>query len=302
MFLPLPMLKRATLLNNPDPFALARISFNSLDEYNAYWSRYPDFLREAWLSHEALGDRSAHFEQRGWCDLCTRACTFSSTPAPRHDNARFSFGVNWWQNYLCDCGLNTLERSVLRVLCDEAQGNKNIYHVGYHSKYRKRLSERFENVLATQYEEGRRPGEVDQQGVQYEDLTQLSFDSEQFDFTICMEVLEHIPYYDKAMKEMHRTLKAGGRAVLSFPWLGGKNYEHLVRAELLPDGQIRHLLLPEYHGDPAKKEGILSFRAFGWKILDELRQVGFTSAKAEYIFGAFHGYMQLINPIIVVTK
>ena len=289
-------------LNNPDPFALARLSFSSLDEYNAYWARYPDFLREAWLSHESLGDREARFEQRGWCDLCAKACGFSATPEPRHDNPRFSFGVNWWQNYLCDCSLNTLERSVLRVLCDDDKGDQVIYHVGYHSKFRKRLSERFENVVATQYEDGRRPGEVDESGVQYEDLTQLSFGSDQFDFTICMEVLEHIPFYDKALREMHRTLKSGGRAVLSFPWLGGKSYEHLVRAELLPDGQIRHLLPPEYHGDPAKKEGILSFRAFGWKILDELRQVGFSSAEAVYIFGPFHGYMQLINPVIVATK
>jgi SAM-dependent methyltransferase len=289
-------------VKNPDPFALVRLSFNSLDEYSDYWSRYPDFLREAWLSHESIGNRSERFENRGWCDLCLKACSFSATPDKQKDGAQFPFRINWWQGFNCDCKLNTLERSVLRVLKDEAKESSKLYHVGFHSRFRKQLSERFEFVSATQYEEGRSSGHVDENGIRYEDLTQLSFDSDQFDFIICMEVLEHIPFYEAAMREMRRTLRPGGRAVLSFPWLGGKNYAHLVRAELLPNGEIRHLLPPEYHGDPASEGGILSFRAFGWRILDELRQAGFTSAKAEYIFGPFHGYMQLINPIIVATK
>ncbi len=86
---------------------------------------------------------------------------------------------------------------------------------------------------------------------------------------------------------------------MTFPWLGGEHSDHLVRAEMMPDGSIRHILPPEYHGDPASDEGILSFRAFGWKILDEIRMAGFSQARAQFIFGPIHGYASLLNPVIV---
>jgi hypothetical protein len=101
---------------------------------------------------------------------------------------------------------------------------------------------------------------------------------------------------------MARTLKHGGRALLTFPWLGGENYDHLVRAELRPDGSINHILPPEYHGDPEKDERILSFRAFGWKILDELRDAGFSRACATFYWGPVYGHMTLLHPVFVATR
>jgi SAM-dependent methyltransferase len=190
---------------------------------------------------------------------------------------------------------------MLRVFIDGWSDGDRIYHVGYHSLFRSWLSERFDNLVASQYEEGRKPGEIES-GIGYEDLTQLSFPDDEFDCIVCMEILEHIPDYQAALREMARTLKPGGRALLSFPWLGGDHYGHLIRAEMLTDGSINHILPPEYHGDPAKGEGILSFRAFGWKILDELRHAGFTGASAKFVFGPLHGYMTLLDPVIVAIR
>jgi len=101
---------------------------------------------------------------------------------------------------------------------------------------------------------------------------------------------------------MARVLKPGGRTILTFPWMGGNYYDHLVRAEVLPDGSINHILPPEYHGDPASADGILSFRAFGWKVLDEIRESGFSRASAIFMFAPLHGYMTLITPVIVGVR
>jgi hypothetical protein len=93
------------------------------------------------------------------------------------------------------------------------------------------------------------------------------------------------------------------RALLTFPFLGGAHYDHLVRAEKLPDGSIRHLAAPEYHDDPANPDGILSFRAFGWKILDEIRDAGFARASVRYLFGPLHGHLSLVaSPIVVAVR
>ena len=239
----------------------------------------------------------------GVCEICKCQTTYSAPRQRLPDGNQFAFRVDWWMSLACGCKMSNLDRAVIRVLLDGGNQRDQIYHVGHHhSRFRQWLSERMPNVTTSQYEEGRRPGEITN-GIRYEDPTALSFPDNEFDSIICMEILKHIPDYQAALREMARILKPGGRALLSFPWVGwGEEYEHLIRAEQLPDGSINHILSPEYHGDPAKEGGILSFRAFSWKILDELRDAGFTRASAEFVFGPLHGYMTLVSPIVVGVR
>ena len=53
--------------------------------------------------------------------------------------------------------------------------------------------------------------------VQDADLTDLPFNNNHFDFIIASHVLEHIPNLQKAILEIHRTLKPGGQAIVMFP-------------------------------------------------------------------------------------
>lgn len=63
-------------------------------------------------------------------------------------------------------------------------------------------------------------GYVNQHGVRNIDLTALDFPDESFDYIICSHVLEHIPDDKKAMQEMFRVLKPGGRAIILVPMRG----------------------------------------------------------------------------------
>lgn len=51
------------------------------------------------------------------------------------------------------------------------------------------------------------------------DVTSLKFKSNSFDIVICISVLEHVKYYQKAVSEIYRVLKPGGEAVVSVPFL-----------------------------------------------------------------------------------
>jgi SAM-dependent methyltransferase len=53
--------------------------------------------------------------------------------------------------------------------------------------------------------------------VKYMDITAIDHENNFFDLIICNHVLEHIPDDRKAMKELFRILKPGGKAILQVP-------------------------------------------------------------------------------------
>lgn len=266
-----------------------------MDDFLRYGEKCGAVFREAWRYQTTLGNQPEPFEVPGICDHCACQTNYKVKPVP----AGTGFEVKWWGSVPCGCGLSNLERCVLRVL-DDAPA-ESIYHVGHYSKFRRILSERVKGVVSSQFDDARQPGEI-VNGVRYEDLTRLTYADGEFSTLIATEVLEHIPDYKLALREMARVLRPGGRALLTFPWLGKDRYDHLKRATMDAEGSITHILPPEYHGDPANKNGILSFRSFGWQILDEMRENGFSEATAEYIFAPVHGYNTLICPVIVGTR
>jgi SAM-dependent methyltransferase len=277
---------------------LVRLSWGSLDEYRSWLTRNKEYVGRIWLWHESLGSEENSFTLPGICSICQRQTSFSGTPKKAPPTCQQQYRMNWWSGYACSCGMSTLDRTILQVLFDECARDCAIYHVGHNSRIRKWLTSKLPNIISSQYEEGRGCGEtVD--GVRYEDITALSFPTAEFDCIICSEILEHLADYKPALSEIVRTLKPGGKAILSFPWLGGLNYKHLIRAELNPDGSINHIYPPEYHGNAASKNKILSFRAFGWKILDEMHASGFSRVAAKCFFAPIHGYMSVHNHVIV---
>lgn len=283
------------------PYNITVTEFSSMDEYTVFQGRYSEYYSNIWLWHEKLGNVSSPIAWSGFCDVCQKLSCFRVNTSPETDSA-FQFRAQW-VNLICEnCRLGTRERAVAYALSALGVSNSAIYHVGYHSVFSNYLAEIYRDVSRSQFQNGIRSGFIDSKGVRYEDLTNLSYENERFNILVCMEVLEHIADYKKAISEMARVLRPGGRAILTFPWLGGKFYEHRERAEMRPDGSINHILPPEYHDDPASEEGILSFRAFGWKILDELRSGGFKGANATFLFGPLHGYMTSMLPIIIASK
>ena len=139
-------------------------------------------------------------------------------------------------------------------------------------------------------------------GVLIQDLTSLSFRDHEFDAVVATEVLEHIPDYMAALREVARALRPGGKALFSFPWRGVLHRKNVQRAEVLPDGSIRHIEPPEYHEDPASPEGVLCYWHFGWTVLDDIRSAGFSDASASFLFSPLNGHMSVLSPVVVALR
>ena len=283
------------------PYQLTRLGFDSVDEYRAYRKDHESLFFKVWFMHETIGDQADPISLPGICDICDKTTRFASTTHARAEGAQFKHGVSWIAQAVCHCEVNLVERLILRALYDRYEPGHSVYHVGHFLSFRDWLAAHIPGLVSTQYESGRSPGEVEND-VRYEDLTGMTFPTAQFDHLICSEILEHIPAYEVALAEMARVIKPGGRVILTFPWLGVDKYENRTRAKLNDDGSITHIEPAQYHGDSASGEGILSFRDFGWEVLDDCRKAGFSSARAEFVFAPAHGYMSLGEPVIVATR
>lgn len=125
-------------------------------------------------------------------------------------------------------------------------------------------------------------------GVRHEDLTCLSFEDASFELLASFDVLEHVPDYPAALREIARVVRPGGHLLMTFPFTG--NEATTVRARLNANGEVEHLLPPEFHGDPVRPEGgILCFYHFGFDILDGLRQAGFRDASVRWYWSSARG-------------
>lgn len=110
----------------------------------------------------------------------------------------------------------------------------------------------------------------------YRDLTALDFPDASLEAVASFDVLEHVPDYRAALREMARVLRPDGACIATFPFTDRP--ETVVRARVSASGEIEHLQPPEYHGDPISG-GILCYYHFGWDVLAAFREAGFRQAR-----------------------
>lgn len=89
-------------------------------------------------------------------------------------------------------------------------------------------------------------------GMRSEDLEALTFEDQSLDLHLHLDVMEHVNRPNKAVQEMHRTLRPGGMAIFTTPVFPDKLLSER-RAIYFKEG-VEHLAAPEYHGNPIDEE------------------------------------------------
>ncbi len=124
----------------------------------------------------------------------------------------------------------------------------------------------------------------------HQDLTSLSYPEDAFDFALSFDCFEHIPEYQQALSELARVIKPKGRLLFSVPF-DPSAANTLIRATMNADQTITHHTEPEYHGNPVSKQGSLSYYTFGWELLDQLKDVGFSDAYGLVYWSSSYAYL-----------
>lgn len=176
------------------------------------------------------------------------------------------------------CAASAITMSLVSVLREEVGGlaGLHVYELSSRGPLFNWLRRHAGQVTCSEYFDGVSPGER-VNGVQCQDVQRLTYAAASFDVCTSTEVFEHVPDDSRGFAELHRVLRPGGRLVFSVPMSPAAI---TVERAVLKDGEIRHLLPPEYHGDRIRGQGrVLAYRNYGLDILDRVRAQGFRDVR-----------------------
>lgn len=166
--------------------------------------------------------------------------------------------------------------AVLRHLSPHLE-KKTVYELSSRGRLYQFLGSECKALTGSEYFADTAPGDH-KNGVQCQDVQALTYASESFDICTSTEVFEHVPDDTKGFGEIVRVLKPNGIFVFTVPLC--RTEKTVERARILSNGDIEHMLEPEYHIDPIRSHNsILAFRNYGYDILDRLLSAGFKRAE-----------------------
>lgn len=273
------------------------------------FSQYDSWLRERSafvclssvadsIDDKVLSSRHPH-HMAAWCASCLSIESMFINWTYGGIGPDGSVHPAWTETAVCvRCGLNSRMRALisrLNVMAIPAWAK--VYTPEAVTAGFAHLRSRFSRIVGSEYLgcdhiSGRAYDVVGHGQVVHQDLTKLSFDAGQFDLIITQDVFEHIPDYRKSFSECYRVLNSTGKLVFTIPFFPELQVTE-IRAKFDVSGELTHLLPPEYHGNPVDTGGALCFQHFGWDILDDLREAGFSTASAHLYWGPWQGHLGL---------
>jgi SAM-dependent methyltransferase len=155
----------------------------------------------------------------------------------------------------------TLRYEMLAMYLREAYpdlSTLDVLELDFHSPLRP-LLESARSYRPSFYRSGLKLGARRADGVECQDITQLTLPDSSLDLIVSSEVLEHVADFEAALRESARVLRPDGAHVFTVP-----PSPKTARRAAFEQGKLVHLISPpEYHLDPLSPEGVLCFWNFG---------------------------------------
>jgi len=277
-------------------FALPSIwlaDFHSQEEFEAFDGSI--FSVFDWLDDRILYSRHA-FNYPAYCTCCSQVTRMQLNWFYGATEESGSIHPAWTETSTCEnCGLNSRMRALFDFIKTQIGFDK--IRKGYIAEQTTplyRLLKKFiPSLIGSEYIDSKHQGgKIVSRGllrIRHEDLRALSFQDNEFDIVITLDVFEHIPNYHQAFYEIYRVLVNQGYLVFTIPFFYNQK-STIIRASVSESGIVHHLP-PEIHGNPISPEGSLCYQNFGWSILRDLEQCGFSNATASLYWGPWQGHL-----------
>ena len=294
-----------TMNTKPLSHLLPIVEVNSFSDYQAYTKAMEaEYARRIQVEATLIGSNMG-FTTSGYCYVCGERVNFFSDFSYALRDVAGRPTPNWRERMVCPkCGLNNRMRAAIQIfeqMC-KPELDDSIYLTEQKTPLYKWFEQTYHIVVGSEYFGDQLPfGQANQSGLRNETLTHLTFTDNQFDYILTFDVFEHIPDYEAAFRECLRCLKPDGTLIFTVPF--SRNSEkHIVRAQMSSNGEVLHILPPEYHGDPLNDKGVLCFYHFGWELLGQLRIMGFSLATAYLYWSDELGYLGQEQLLFIARK
>lgn len=235
-----------------------------------------------------------HYSHKGFCPIC-------------EDRVTFYAANSWFRDSLfcpaCPGRSIPRERALMQVLRQEFPAWKT--SAIHESSPVARgvsviLSRQVKNYIATQFYPSESPGKLIN-GFRNENLEKQTFEDECFDLVISLDVMEHVNYPDRVLREVTRTLRSNGAYIFTTPTYKGKTVTER-RALYKDTGDIEYLAEPEYHGNPVSEKGSLVTFHYGYDLPELIKEWCGMDVKVERFCDEYHGIIGEFTEVYVCRK
>jgi len=278
-----------------------------INSYKSYKQHASDmaFEYDRRLSYEkSLISNSQSFTVEGFCYICKETVQFEVDFLLSYEKIDKCLIPNWRERLVCPlCKHNNRKRAFIHLFEHLLNPkNESKIYIAEQTPVFFWLADNYPNVTESDYLGKIVPYGTNRHRVRNEDLTELTFADNQFNFVFTIDCFEHIPNYPKAFKECFRVLSNPGYLLFSVPF-DMNSEKNIIRAVKHPNGAIEHIFPPEMHGHPLNPdEHFLAFYNFGWEILSQLKESGFLDASAILYWSDTFGYLGREQFIFLAEK
>lgn len=154
---------------------------------------------------------------------------------------------------------------------------KNVYELSSRGPLVEFLKPKSRTLTCSEYFAGVAQGDY-KNGVQCQDVQQLTYPDNSFDICTSTEVFEHVPNDLAGFAEVRRVLRPGGLFLFTVPIFPSPTT--IERARLNAKQEIEYIQPAEYHLDPIRgHKHVLVYRDYGKDITERIEQQGFHNVR-----------------------
>ncbi|MDP1665896.1 MAG: methyltransferase domain-containing protein [Methylobacter sp.] len=245
------------------------------------------------------------FAVDGYCVPCRKKVSFlvdMQSGGQRQDDGWLP---NWRERLECPvCRMNNRQRLIATLIEQEldVDDKKSVYFMEQVTPIYNWATAAFKkhNIVGSEYLGHEYEGGAIIKGIRHEDVENLSFPDGALDLIVSNDVFEHVPNPARAFAECVRVLKTGGVLLATIPFHSNNDLS-IARAKLVA-GALEHILPPSYHGNPVSADGSLVFTDFGWDVLEEMQEAGFSDVSIEVYASVEFGHLGGGQLVFRLTK
>jgi len=257
------------------------------------------------LIEQAKGRENFLFE--GFCDPCNQTVYFLVDKLSGARQEGDHWIPNWRERLVCPvCHMINRQRLIATLVSQELHGIDSsgamVYFMEQVTPIYHWAKQVFPGcqIIGSEYLGYAYSSGAVVRGLRHEDVMALSFKDSSVDLIVSNDVFEHVPNPARAFSECARVLRPGGVMLATIPF-HSNTVVSVTRATLSGD-DLTNILPPVFHGNPVSADGSIVFTDFGWDILDDIREAGFSDARIEVYASAEHGYLGGGQIVFVATK